>query len=67
MALALAVCRRRHDLQTVLAVTAAAFFLRVLLETELNWYYLWPVPALCLFAFDASGAPASPSARRRSC
>ena len=48
MALALAVCRRRHDLQTVLAVTAAAFFLRVLLETELNWYYLWPVPALCL-------------------
>jgi hypothetical protein len=32
----------------VLAVTAAAFFLRVLLEAELNWYYLWPVPALCL-------------------
>ena len=48
LALALAVCRRRHDLQTVLAVTAGAFFLRVLLETELNWYYLWPVPALCL-------------------
>jgi hypothetical protein len=48
MGLALVVCRRRHDLQTVLAVTTAAFFLRVLLETELNWYYLWPVPALCL-------------------
>ncbi len=47
-ALAVLVCRRRHDLATVLAVTAAAFFIRVLLETELNWYYLWPVPALCL-------------------
>ena len=29
-------------------MTTVAFFLRVLLETELNWYYLWPVPALCL-------------------
>jgi hypothetical protein len=25
-----------------------AFFLRVLFETELNWYYVWPVAALCL-------------------
>ncbi|HXP32736.1 MAG TPA: hypothetical protein VN820_01915 [Acidimicrobiales bacterium] len=47
-ALGALVCHRRHDLPTVLAVTAIAFFLRVLLETELNWYYLWPVPALCL-------------------
>jgi hypothetical protein len=43
-----AVCRKRHDLATVLTMVAVAFFLRVLLETELNWYYLWPVPALCL-------------------
>ncbi len=47
-ALAVTVCHRRHDLPTVLAVTAVAFSLRVVLETELNWYYLWPVPALCL-------------------
>jgi hypothetical protein len=47
-ALAVAVCRRRHDLATVLTMVSVAFFLRVLLETELNWYYLWPVPALCL-------------------
>ena len=47
-ALAIVVCHRRHDLPTVLTMVAVAFFLRVLLETELNWYYLWPVPALCL-------------------
>ena len=48
-ALAVTNCHRRHDLPTVLAVTAVAFSLcRVVLETELNWYYLWPVPALCL-------------------
>jgi hypothetical protein len=46
--LAIAVCRRRHDLVTVLTMTALAFFIRVLFETELNWYYLWPVMALCL-------------------
>jgi hypothetical protein len=46
--LAIAVCRRRHDLATVLSMVAVAAFLRVLLESELNWYYLWPVPALCL-------------------
>lgn len=46
--LAFAVCRRRHDLATVLSMTAVAYFLRIVLETELNWYYLWPVPALCL-------------------
>jgi hypothetical protein len=47
-ALGIAVCRRRHDLATVLSMVAVAAFLRVLFETELNWYYLWPVPALCL-------------------
>jgi hypothetical protein len=47
-ALAVAVCHRRHDLPTVLSLCAVGFFVRVLLETELNWYYLWPVPALCL-------------------
>lgn len=46
--LAIAVCRRRHDLPTVLTVTAIAFFLRVLFETELIWYYVWPVAAVCL-------------------
>jgi hypothetical protein len=47
-ALAIAVCRRRHDLATVLSMVAVASFLRVLFESEVNWYYLWPVPALCL-------------------
>ncbi len=46
--LAVAVCRRRNDLATVLTMTAIAYFIRVMFETELNWYYLWPVPALCL-------------------
>ncbi len=46
--LAIAVCRRRHDLTTVLTMTAIAFFLRVLFETELIWYYMWPVAAVCL-------------------
>jgi hypothetical protein len=46
--LGVAVCRRRHDLDTVLALTTVGFFLRVLLETELNWYYIWPLTALCL-------------------
>jgi hypothetical protein len=46
--LAIAVCRRRHDLSTVLAMTAIALALRVLLETELVWYYLWPVAAIGL-------------------
>ena len=46
--LAVAVCRRRHDLPTVLTITAFAFFMRVVFETEINWYYVWPVAALCL-------------------
>ena len=55
-ALAVLVCHRRHDLDTVLGMAAVAFFLRVLLETELNWYYLWPVPALCLLLALRRGA-----------
>lgn len=55
-ALAVAVCRRRHDLPTVLAMIAAAFLFRVLFETELNWYYLWPVPAVCLLLSARRGA-----------
>jgi hypothetical protein len=42
------VCRRRHQLPTVLAMAAVAFALRVLFETELAGYYFWPVAALCL-------------------
>jgi hypothetical protein len=47
-ALGFIVCRRRHDLATVLSVTAVAYFFRVLFESELNWYYFWPVVALSL-------------------
>ncbi len=46
--LAVVVCHRHHALSTVLALVAVGFFLRIALETEMNWYYLWPVPALCL-------------------
>jgi hypothetical protein len=46
--LAVIVCRRRHDLETVLVMIAVAFTLRLLLESELNWYYFWPVSALSL-------------------
>jgi hypothetical protein len=54
--LAIAVCRRRHDLPTVLTMTAIAFFLRVLFETELIWYYVWPVAAVCLLLSARRGA-----------
>ena len=53
--LAIAVCRRRCDLPTVLTMTAIAFYLRVLFETELNWYYLWPAAAVCLLLSARSG------------
>ena len=56
-ALAVPVCHRRHDLPTVLTVAAVAYLLRVVLETELNWYYLWPVPALCLLLAVRRSAP----------
>lgn len=54
--LAIAVCRRRHDLPTVLTMTTVAFSLRVLFETELCWYYLWPVAGLCLLLSARRGA-----------
>jgi hypothetical protein len=47
-AVAYLVCRRRSDLPTVLTMTAVAFALRVLLETELVGYYFWPIAALCV-------------------
>jgi hypothetical protein len=37
-------------------MTAVAFFLRVLFETELNWYYMWPVAAVCLLLATRHGA-----------
>jgi hypothetical protein len=46
--LALVVCRKRHDLATVLLMVVVAFALRLIFETELNWYYFWPVSAICL-------------------
>ncbi len=42
------VCRRRHDLPTVLLVMTLAFTLRVVLETELLGFYFFPVVALAL-------------------
>jgi hypothetical protein len=46
--LGFAVCRRRHDLPTVLFVMALAFTLRVLLADELLGLYFFPVLALTL-------------------
>jgi hypothetical protein len=48
VALGVFVCRRRHDLPTVLLVMAMAFTIRVVLETELLGFYLFPVAAICL-------------------
>ncbi len=48
VALGVLVCRRRHDLPTVLLVMALAFTIRVLLETELLGFYFFPVAAICL-------------------
>ncbi|HWD54218.1 MAG TPA: hypothetical protein VG346_03810 [Acidimicrobiales bacterium] len=48
VALGLVVCRRRHDLATVLLVMTLAFTLRVALETELLGFYFFPVVALAL-------------------
>jgi hypothetical protein len=49
------VCRRWRDLPTVLTMITIGFELRVLLESEINWYYLWPVCALCLLLSARSG------------
>jgi hypothetical protein len=46
--LGVVVCRRRHDLPTVLLIMALAFTLRVVLETELLGFYFFPVVALAL-------------------
>ena len=48
VALGWAVCRRRFDLPTVFVVMAAAFTLRVGLESELLGFYFYPVVALSL-------------------
>jgi len=48
VALGYVMCRRRHDLPTVLFVMALAFSLRVVLESELLGFYFYPVIALCL-------------------
>ncbi len=48
VALGVLVCRRRHDLPTVLLVMALAFTIRVLLESELLGFYFFPVVAICL-------------------
>ena len=42
------VCRRRHDMPTVLFVMAVAFTLRVMFESELLGFYFFPVVAICL-------------------
>jgi hypothetical protein len=42
------VCRKRYDLVTIVSMIAIAFYIRLLFESELNWYYFWPVAALCL-------------------
>ena len=48
VALGVLVCRRRHDLPTVLLVMATAFTIRVLLESELLGFYFFPIAAICL-------------------
>jgi hypothetical protein len=42
------VCRRRHDVETVLLMIVAGCMLRVLFETELLGFYFLPVTAICL-------------------
>jgi hypothetical protein len=46
--LAVAICRRRNDLPTVLLVMAIAFAVRVLFESELLGLYFFPVVAITL-------------------
>ncbi len=48
VALGCALCRRRHDLPTVLFAMSLAFTLRVVLESELLGFYFFPVVALSL-------------------
>jgi hypothetical protein len=51
-----AVCRRRPTVASVLWVVAAALFLRVVGESVVDAYYLWPVLAVVLVL--AAGLPA---------
>jgi len=48
VALGYALCRRRHDLPTVLFAMSLAFTLRVVLESELLGFYFFPVVAISL-------------------
>ncbi|HLN15203.1 MAG TPA: hypothetical protein VK277_00500 [Acidimicrobiales bacterium] len=41
-------CRVRHRLADIVFVLGLAFFLRVLFESVLDSYYVWPVLAICL-------------------
>jgi hypothetical protein len=42
------VCRKRYDLVTIVSIIAICFYIRLIFESELNWYYFWPVAGLCL-------------------
>ncbi len=55
IALGFVVCRRRYSLGIVLFIIAVAFYIRLLLETELNGYYFWPVIGLCLLLAMRAG------------
>ena len=55
IALGLVVCRRRHSLAIVLFIIAVAFYIRLLLESELNGYYFWPVIGLGLLLAMRTG------------
>ncbi len=48
VALGYALCRRRHDLPTVVLAMSLAFTLRVVLESELLGFYFFPVVAISL-------------------
>jgi hypothetical protein len=48
VALGIVICRRRHDLPTVLFAMALAFSVRILLENELLGFYFLPIVALTL-------------------
>jgi hypothetical protein len=41
------VCRTRYDPVTIVSIIAVAFYIRLIFESELNWYF-WPVAGLCL-------------------
>ena len=66
VALGCALCRRRHDLPTVLFAMSLAFTLRVVLESELLGFYFFPVVALSLL-LTLRGRNWSPFVARRPC